>query len=306
MKAIGDADVLKRLAFDNPWWDLKPDTQVRFRHPPKRLGYDAFARKVAERLSRRALVLTGPRRAGKSVMMRQMIADLIEGGLRPKAVLFAALTTPSYTAVSLGQLFRLFLDHHGHRDGEGLYVFLDEVQYDKDWEQELAGLAERFPQTRFVAAVSAGAPALVSGAVDTPASFDVLALPPLTFLEFLRFRGSEEKLFGTGAKPVFHQRALPALNAEFVRYINFGGFPEGILMKNDGAPAPTYIRDHLTDRVLHKDMAGLFGVASVQDVNRLFALLTANTGAEISHEDLAQATGIAKNTLRKYLDYLES
>ena len=40
-------------------------------------------------------------------------------------------------------------------------------------------------------------------------------------------------------------------------------------------------------------------------MNRLFATLAFNTGLEVSIEELAKAAGMAKNTLRKYLDYLE-
>ncbi|MGB0681201.1 MAG: ATP-binding protein [Magnetovibrionaceae bacterium] len=306
MRGIGSDDVLKRLAFDNPWWELKPDTEIRFRHPPKRFCYASFAAEVHKRLTRQALVLVGPRRAGKTVMMRQMVAELIEGGLRPTAVLFAALTTPSYTATGLKPLFETFRKHHGHRPGERLYVFLDEAQYVGGWEEQVKALAHEYPQTRFITAVSAGGPGLVTGDQSDDGKLVVQAVPPLTFMEFLRFRGSEEKLFGTGTKPVFKERAIGALNAEFARYINFGSFPEGILLKNEAAPAPTFIRDHLTDRVLHKDMAGLFGVASIHDVNRLFAVLVANTSAEVSIEELARESGIAKNTLRKYMEYLES
>ncbi len=99
--------------------------------------------------------------------------------------------------------------------------------------------------------------------------------------------------------------ALPALNQEFQRYVNFGGFLEGILSGKEGAPAPTFIRDGVADRVLHKDLASLAGVNDPQELNRLFGILAFNTAREVSMDDLAKGTGIAKNTLRKYLDYLE-
>ena len=96
---------------------------------------------------------------------------------------------------------------------------------------------------------------------------EVFILPPLTFLEFSRFRGSEEKLFvaslnaekNTGAMTL-EPNALPALNQEFHRYVNFGGFLEGILSDKDGVPAPAFVRDGVADRLLHKDLASLSGV----------------------------------------------
>jgi hypothetical protein len=101
--------------------------------------------------------------------------------------------------------------------------------------------------------------------------------------------------------------AISQLNAEFHRYVNFGGFLEGVMgQKRKGAPAPTFIRDGLIDRVLRKDLAGIHGVNDARELNRLFGLLAFNTGLEVSMDDLARSAGIAKNTVRKYLDYLES
>jgi uncharacterized protein len=311
MHIISENDLFERLAFDNPWWALRRDTEVRFRNPTQRVLFPAFRQKVMETGNGEALVLAGPLRVGKTVMLRQMVANLIESGVSPQSVFYAPLTIPSYTAMDLGTLFELFCRRNRHGPKAELYVFFDEVQYIKDWKETLPILARARPNTKFVAAVSAGTPAITPGPLEDTSGLSVFVLPPLSFLEFLRFRGSEQKLFGPMEgegkfKAVFKAAALPALNDEFVRYVNFGGFPEGIMFKTEGAPAPTFIRDGLADRVLHKDMSGLHGISEAQELTRLFSLLTFNTGREMSMEELAAASGVAKNTLRKYLDYLES
>jgi predicted AAA+ superfamily ATPase len=311
MHVISDDDLFHRLAFDNPWWDFKPDTQVQFRHPPQRAFFPQFFSRVMNTGDGNVLVFAGPLRAGKTVMMRQMVANLIERGVAPTAVFYASLTTPSYNASSLATLFEMFCRRYRHGPQMELYVFFDEVQYAKDWENAILALARMRPKAHIVGAVSACAPALTTGKTARDGRMTVFVLPPLTFLEFLRFRGSEEKLFG--ATPAVGPSAmtlvkggLPHLDAEFHRYVNFGGFLEGVMGKADGAPAPTFIRDGLADRVLHKDLASLFGVNDAQELNRLLAILAFNTAREVSMDDLAKAAGIAKNTLRKYLDYLES
>ena len=53
-------------------------------------------------------------------------------------------------------------------------------------------------------------------------------------------------------------------------------------------------------------LASLSGVNDARELNRLFALVAVNTGLEVTMEELAKAASTAKNTLRKYLDYLES
>ena len=61
----------------------------------------------------------------------------------------------------------------------------------------------------------------------------------------------------------------------------------------------------IAEMVLNRDLASLHGISNTQELNRLFAILAKNTGLEVSIEELTRALGVAKNTLRKYLDYLE-
>lgn len=307
MDSISDDDLRGRLAFDNPWWAFTGATRVRFRHPPKRALFPTFVHEVMKAGAGEVLVLAGPLGAGKTVMLRQLIADLIEKGTPARNICYAGLTTPSYTTATLDRLFRLFFEGRGHDGAAELFVFFDEVGYVKDWEQALVGLAKDRPNVRFVAAQSAGAPAITRGRAGGSGRVSVFVLPPLSFAEFLRFRDSEDALFGGDGKTATTMKAgaIRALNEEFHRYVNFGGFPEGVLAKPDGAPAPAFIRDGAADRVLHKDLASLSGVNDAQELNRLFGILAANTAREVSMEELAKAAGIAKNTLRKYLDYLE-
>jgi uncharacterized protein len=314
---ISDNDLFQRLAFDNPWWEFTGGTNVKFKNAARRTFFPAFVTRLMKAGQGNVLTLAGPLRAGKTVMMRQMVAHLIEQGISPKSVFYCSMITPSYTSINLSTLFEMFCRRYRHGPDAELYVFYDEIQYHKNWEEELLKLAAQRPNTKIVAAVSAGAPSLVPGAITHDGRMSTFVLPPLTFLEFMRYRGSETELFdlreSTGSdgqsrvNVAVKKGALVHLNAEFHRYVNFGGFLEGVLgSQRDGAPAPTFIRDGVSDRVLRKDLAGMYGINDAQELNRVFALLAFNTAREVSMDDLAKAAGIAKNTLRKYLDYLES
>ncbi len=85
--------------------------------------------------------------------------------------------------------------------------------------------------------------------------------------------------------------------------MNTGGFPKNFLA--EGAEARALDGDGLIDKVLHKDLAGLHGINDTRELIRLFTVLARNTGLEVSIEGLTKAMGVAKNTIRKYLDYLE-
>ncbi len=309
MQTYGVDAVKDRLIFDNPWWALSEDTPPKFKQPAKRIFFKDFAQKIENGQEGRAVALVGPKRTGKTVMVRQMVARLIEGGSAPRHVMLASLSTPTYWDTGLREIIHLFVQRNQETaQGKMLYVFLDDLQYMPEWEKSLIKAAKEFPNVRLIAILSAGAP-MPEEVEEKDPGYDISVLPPMTFAEFLRFRGHEQELFGVDPanhKLAFNQANLPVLNKEFSYYINYGGFPESVLGKLQGAPSPLFVRDGMIERLLHKDMASFVGINDLQALSHLFSLLAYNTALEVSIEELARETKIAKNTLRKYLDFLES
>ncbi|MGB0749749.1 MAG: ATP-binding protein [Magnetospiraceae bacterium] len=305
MDDIEGGDVIRRLAFENAWWPLKPDQPHRFKEPVKRSHFDLFIKAAEDAPPGRAHILAGPRRTGKSVMLRQAIVRRIQDGVLPNRILYASLSNPVYWSMTVADLVALFQAHHGHGADDPLHIFLDEIQYMRNWQEGLAEAAARWPECRFIASASAGISlGMIAGHEESP--FTTTLLPPLTFAEFLRIRGGEAAIFDGAGGQQLHSSKVPVLNDEFVRYVNYGGFPEGIMTRAEGTPPPSFIRDSLVDRLLHKDLAPLYGVNDPWELNRLIAVLARHTAAEVSIEGLSRLTGVAKNTVRKYLDFLES
>lgn len=317
MQTISENDLYHRLAFDNPWWEFRENTKINFRKPPRRSQFDAFVKFVKSEAAH-LKILAGPLRAGKTVILKQLISGIIETGMPSNQIFYCSFATPSYAAADPVALVDMFCEQHRHKPSTSLLIIFDEAQYIKNWRETLLQLQERHPGAKIIGSISADAPIQISGAqitgeLEKSGSFEVFVLPPLTFAEFLRFRETEEKIFikSTGSgKPsgrmMLRQNAMNALNEEFHRYINYGGFLEGVLSsKGGGVPAPSFIRDGAADRVLHKDLCSVQGINDPGDLNKLFCLIAYNTAREFSVDDLAKATGIAKNTVRKYLDFLE-
>lgn len=309
MAVLSETELLHRLAFDNPWWEASPDTQIRFRGLPKRGFFAPFLARAQATGMGRALLLAGPLRAGKTVMLRQLVAHLIEAGVEPKRILYCSFATPCYAAADFAALVQAFARHHKHEPAAELYLLLDEAQYAPNFEKLLLGLARAYPRARVIGAASALAPSLHTGATAHGGRLETFVLPPLTFAEFLTTRGRDKDLFAAAAggdTASLKAGILPQLDAEFQHYVNFGSFPEGVATATAGAPAQGFVRDHLCERALHKDLAGLAGIADATELSRLMLILARDTGRETGIDELAKAAGIAKNTLRKYLDFLES
>lgn len=143
---------------------------------------------------RRAVVLIGPRRVGKTVMLKHLIQRLLDEGCAGTTILFVSLDTPLYSGHSLESMVRLFVDTHQHPPEQPLWVLFDEVQYLKDWEVHLKSLVDTFPRIRFVASGSAAAALRMKSRESGAGRFTEFVLPPLTFAEYLDFAGSEAAL----------------------------------------------------------------------------------------------------------------
>lgn len=99
---------------------------------------------------------------------------------------------------------------------------------------------------------------------------------------------------------------IEALNREFVDYLNFGGFPEAVFHDEVRRRMDRFVADDIIDKVLLRDLPSPYGIGDTQELNRFFTALAYNTGEEVSLEGLSQSSQVAKNTLKKYLEYLEA
>jgi uncharacterized protein len=136
-------------------------------------------------------------------------------------------------------------------------------------------------------------------------------LPPLTFAEYLRFAGQEEALIRDAdaaprGVPSYLATDITALNAEFIHYLNYGGFPEAVMNPVVRANPARFLRQDIVDKVLLKDLPSLYGIGDTQELNRFFNVLAFNTGNELGPEALSKHSGITTAKLNDYLEYLEA
>ena len=75
--------LLKRMSIDNPWW-LSGMIADDYKNMPLRPYSHLFYPLVADTTVRRATILMGPRRVGKTVMLYHTINKLIADGVNPQ------------------------------------------------------------------------------------------------------------------------------------------------------------------------------------------------------------------------------
>lgn len=303
-------EVHRRLSEDNPWWSAGIGVEPE-RSWPRRAYFALFLRLLKEVEVPRAIVLAGPRRVGKTVLLRQAVQSLLDEGVAGNSVLYVALDTPLYSGLSLESLVRTFADLHRHARDKRLWVFFDEVQYLKDWQSHLKSLVDTYRAIRFVASGSAAAALRLKSRESGAGRFTEFVLPPLTFQEYLSFTGREmalisDEIAAPGQPTTYASSNILELNDEFIRYLNYGGFPEAVVNPAVREDPSRYLRQDIIEKVLLKDLPSLFGISNTQELNGFFNVLAYNTGQEVSPEALSKHSGIAKQRLLEYLEYLEA
>ncbi len=314
MLEIATEDIVGRLLFDNPWWEEGFDGTIRYQDMPRRKYFESFFAAVQDKSVNRAVVLMGPRRVGKTVMVMHAVRALLNLGINANRILYISLETPIYTGLSLDRILKIFQDNFKHTRNSSLYVFFDEVQYLRDWEIHLKSLVDSYADYKFTATGSAAAALRLKSVESGAGRFSDYILPPLTFAEYLHFIGREDELiYEENDESWQHNEGLnykttsiQELNAEFVRYMNFGGYPEVVFSESIRDNPYQFIKSDIIDKVLLRDLPSLYGINDIQELNKLFNTLAYNTGNEVSLEALTKQSGVTKNTIKRYLEYLEA
>jgi uncharacterized protein len=304
-------EIGKRLKEENPWWTTwSIDTD--YKAMPRRLYFDLIYNLVKPIENRRALVLMGPRRVGKTVILNQTIQRLMDDGIPAKKIVFISVDAPIYNQISLENLFEMARAVSGEAEWDGYYVMFDEIQYLRNWEVHLKSMVDKYRRTKFVVSGSAAAALKLKSNESGAGRFTDFTLPPLTFQEFLVLSNKDDLMttesihWNDSEMMISSSEDINLINEYFVQYINRGGFPENIFNSFVAGNPSRYLKNDIVDKVLLRDLPSLYGIEDVQELNGLFNVLAYNTADEFTFEALNKSSGVAKPTIKRYLEYLEA
>jgi len=262
-----------------------------------------FLRSVTARLlpfldSPEIVALIGPRRAGKTTVLFQVMAALAERGVAEGSMLHVNFEEPAF-APELGtdlldQLYRVYRTEV--QPAGRAWLFLDEIQLVPGWERWVRARSETEDIKIFVTGSSA---ALMSRELATlltgrHATFTVL---PLDFAEFLRFRQiAVPKRPSLAGSP-------PEIENALLAYLRWGGFPEVVLAEDDERKA--ILLKQYFDDVLFKDVAMRHQVRDLAMLRSLAVHLLTQTASLVSLKRLAGIFKVSLDLARTYCGYLE-
>lgn len=254
----------------------------------------------------KAKAVIGPRRAGKTTFLWQVLAEKLEGGVSREGLLYfnfederlADLGADSLHIV-VDEYYRLHPEWRDHREA---VLLLDEIQVVTGWERFVRRLLDTEKVDIFLSGSSAR---LLSKEVATSMrgrAMEALVYP-FSFRESLRHRGQEPD------KPVdqLPKAARSMLDRALRDYLTQGGFPEaqGIETRERFDLLRGYV-----DTAMLRDVVERHAVSQPVALRWMVRHLLGNAGGTFSvhkfYADLrSQGIAVAKDTLYALVAYLE-
>lgn len=285
-----------------------------------------FRRHLAEVLSAavtearwRHVLIVGPRRVGKTVVMQQVVDALLgEHRVPVQRVGWLRLDHPELRVRSLGELVNLVLfaaEQSGHPASreEPLFLFLDEVTRADDWDLWLKTFHDdRYP-VRIIATSSATTMLRQFRRESGAGRWREIDLPPWLFHEVSRRVGADLSAWEEGRSlAVAATCERDAKLAHLDVTVQFWGFPEHVPDVEVDDPlrevltVQSRVRDEVISNAIYKDLLLQVGIREPEKLERLFTLLAGQVTGLVSSQSLAQTLGVSQPTVDRYIAHLES
>ena len=314
MNMLSQENILKVLKAFNPWW-TSGAVRTEFAKAYKRFAFYEALKLLTHESIRRAVVLTGTRRVGKTTIQYQMIDHLLKSGTKPSQIVFVSLDHPLLKLCRLSDILDCY--HSNIYGDEDCYYFLDEVQYTADWDQWVKTIYDTQPLSHMTATGSAS-PVLKKKAAESGAGrWTVIQVPTLSFYEYCEMLDVDRPEISSNIKPTglikYTKRELTLLMTQlsglqkhFHRYLTVGGFPELALAKDDYL-AQTIMREDVVDKVLKRDIPALYNVRNAVELERIFLYLCYCSSNIIAVDIISkELDGVSRSTVDDYIEYMES
>jgi len=308
-------NILRVLTAFNPWWrtgSIRPE----FRKTYKRFAYFETINHLEHKDIRRAVVLTGTRRVGKTTIQYQIIENLLSQKVNPKRLLFVSLDHPLLKLCNINDILTCYRENI-YGDEDACYFF-DEVQYAADWDMWLKTIYDSMPLSKVIATGSAS-PVLAKKASESGVGrWTVIQVPTLSLYEYCEILDiTDRPTLQADERPSglvsYTKREwndlftrLSPVQKHFHRYLQVGGFPE-LALSSDDYMAQNIMREDVVDKVLKRDIPSLFNIRNSTELERIFLYLCFSSSNIIAENAIAkELKGVSLQTVRDYIQYLES
>lgn len=251
-------------------------------------------------LKQKANVIVGPRRAGKTYFLFNIIQRMNK---EKNQMLYVNLEDDRLlplTLTDMDLLLKTYYEIYPETKDTSLYLFLDEVQNLQEWER----FVRRILDTENIFVFLTGSSSkiftteIATQMRGRSLSYTIL---PFSFQEFLRSKDKHP-----GQYPSTKQQSW-TLNL-LSEYLNFGGFPEVTIIESERTKIKL-LREYV-EVMLLRDIIERHGIHNIKVLRMLFSAIIESFSKPFSIHKFynslsSQGIKVSKNTLYDYLTYLE-
>ena len=239
-------------------------------------------------------VITGIRRCGKSVILRQIINEIREFGIKDENIIYMNFEITDYADIKTWKELDKYIKDKIANDDK-YYLFLDEVQYVKEWERVVNSYKTKYGDKISIFVTGSNSD-LLSSELATLLSgrYVSFKIRPFSFKEVCEFKNYELDKY--------------KLEEAFNNYVKWGGLPQRFNF-NDEYEIRTYLED-VYNSIVVKDIINRFKVTDLELFNRIAEFIVTTPSQTFSAENLAKYfevnddRGVGKTTLYNYLEYM--
>lgn len=307
---------LKLLYQQNLWWE-----DENFRPPESSwLKREQFPQLQEYLKVPQILLITGLRRTGKTTLLRQLIAHLLDQKTSTKKICFFSFeedfgveNSEALEAI-VNLYFEQILREKFTQTKTPIYLFLDEIQYIPNWQAVLKRIYDLNKNIKFLVSGSASTRLVWRAKESLAGRLFEIKLPVLSFPEYLGLKGeksapaadlkSVDNLNLTELKNEIAYRG-EHLDQLYLSYLIRGQFPE-LLEFASSDQIDAYLKDSILEKVIAIDLPKAFTIQEGEKFRQLFLLLATESGNLIQVQNLASDLGLSRQTVAEYISFLEA
>jgi len=250
------------------------------------------------------ITISGPRRAGKTFICFQIIAELIQKGTPKENILYINFEDNKLIGADsddLEKLLEAYFELYNVDKDKKIYLFLDEIQAVKNWDSWVRKIHDINKKIKLV--LTGSSSKLLSKEISTVLRGRVLnkEIFPLSFKEIVLWRGLKYDL-----KTVAYSENRIEIKKLFNNFIREGGYPAVTYQKVNKEE----VLQNYYESMIFKDIVERYKVEDVKKLKMLANLLLESTSKDISYSKLANklksiGMNTSKNTIIEFLSYFE-
>ena len=245
------------------------------------------------------LTIIGPRRAGKTWYIFQLISELETAGIKREQILYINFEDERLNfSNNYDLIIEAWLELYPEFQLKDLYIFYDEIQELPNWEKYIRRIYDTVTNKIVLTGSNAK---LLSKDIATSLRGRSLSyeLMPLSFSEYLSFSKID-------SRKIFSTRNKCKVKNLFQEYLVWGGYPELIGIESR---YKSRILQEYFNVMIYKDLVERYAVKDVSIVKYLIKRMISSFTKEFSSNKLynelkSKGFSISKDTIYKLIDQI--